>query len=521
MRVTVPILLMALATACLAHNASGQSAFTDILEEHQLAGMSVVTRCGDAVSIEAHVGLRDIERNLPVNTSTTYRMASISKAVVALVVAKLVEDGTLAYNAPLAQYLDSPPVHPGYPDTPLTVHHLLTHTSGIRDGSGYSDFLSASYTAIPNVPALGSVLDPGGEFHTGDMWGSSAPGEWYQYANLNFGVLATVMEGATGMRFDEVMEAHLFGPFGLDAGYRVQDLDEINDLAVLYRQYNGNWAPQADQYEGVMPAGPDWSGYLPGTNAVCFSPQGGLRISAKDLTLLARLWSAGSGPAADGLPLAYLSEASLADLTSLQWEYSGFGGGNGNNYYGLFNAWARGLHLAASGNGDDEVIPDVPVSPFIGHPGEAYGLISDAYAAPEGSWNFAFCTNGKWDGFSGGPASAYYAVEQDVFAALREDLLACTASGVAPVRMPDIQVLGLHRAGDTTLRLGIPAIWTGNVTVHLVGPDGREVAQPSGSPDRAGLLRLDTPPLPGGWLVGRVQGPAGQPPARFLLVVGH
>ena len=65
------------------------------------------------------------------------------------------------------------------------------------------------------------------------------------------------------MRFDEIMEAHLFGPFGIDAGYRVQDLDEINDLAVLYRQYNGNWAPQADQYEGVMPAGPDWTATCP------------------------------------------------------------------------------------------------------------------------------------------------------------------------------------------------------------------------------------------------------------------
>ena len=112
-------------------------------------------------------------------------------------------------------------------------------------------------------------------------------------------------------------------------------------------------------------------------------------------------------------------------------------------------------------------------------------------------------------------------MEQDVFAALREDFLACTASHVDPVRMPDIQVLGLHRAGDTTLRLGIPATWTGNVTVRLVGPDGREVARPTGAPDRDGLLQLDTPPLPGGWLLGRVQGPTGTPPARFLLVVGR
>ena len=169
-----------------------------------------------------------------------------------------------------------------------------------------------------------------------------------------------------------------------------------------------------------MPAGPDWSEYLPGINAVCFSPQGGLRISAADLTVLAQLWSTGTAPGADGLPLTLLDPQSLAALRAEQWAYDPSGSGNGNNYNGLFNAWGRGVHRAASGLGEDEIILDVSVSPFIGHPGEAYGLISDAYATPDGEWNFVFATNGKWDGFSRGPASAYYAVEQDVFAALRD-----------------------------------------------------------------------------------------------------
>ena len=80
---TRPLLLLPLLTLLSAVSAQ-DDAFQSILESHNLAGMSVVTRCGDALSIEAHVGQRDIGRDLPVNGNTTYRMASISKAVVAL-----------------------------------------------------------------------------------------------------------------------------------------------------------------------------------------------------------------------------------------------------------------------------------------------------------------------------------------------------------------------------------------------------------------------------------------------------
>ena len=488
-------------------------------EAHNLAGMSVVSRCGDAISIQVNMGHRDIGRDLSVDENTTFRMASVSKGVVALVVAKLVEENQLQYDAPLGNYLDAPPIHPNHPNEAITLNHLLTHTSGIRDGSGYGDFLSASYSNIPNVPTLNSVLDPGGEFHTPDMWGSAAPGEWFQYANLNFGVLATVMEAATGMRFDHIMENHLFGPFGIDAGYRVQDLDNINDLAVLYRQNDGEWVPQADHYLGVTPTGPNWSEYIPGINAVCLSPQGGLRIGTEDLTVLARLWSSGTATGADGLPLPYLTLESLSNLKATQWTYDTSSGGNGNNYYGLFNSWARGLHLAASGSGNDGIVPDVNTSPFIGHPGEAYGLISDAYATPGGEWNFAFVTNGKWDGFTTGPGSAFYALEQDVFSALREDLLGCLSASLTSADPLSVHPIGRHRAGDTTLRLSIPTDWSGPFSVQLLDASGREATRSVGAPQRSGILQLSTLPLVGGWNIGAIAAEEGTPLGRFLLVV--
>lgn len=509
--------LLLLTWGCISWAHGQPPALENLVAQHNLAGMSVVTRCGDAISTEVHGGLRNIAAGLPVNAQTTYRVASISKAVVALAAAKLAEQGTLDLDAALGQYLEDPPFHPQYENTPLTLRHLLTHTSGIRDGSGYSAFLSATYSGIPEVPALSAVLATDGPFYSADMWGNAGPGAYFQYANLNFGVAATVMEAATGLRFDQLMTDLLFAPFGIDGGFTVQDLDDVADLAVLYRQVNGAWTPQADDYGGTMPTAPNWAAYAPGTNAVGFAPQGGLRTSARHLSVLARLWSHGSAPGADGAQLNLLAPETLAALKAEQW---GFDGSNGNNYYGLFNRWSTGLHLAASGLGSDEVIPDVTVSPFVGHPGEAYGLISDAYATPQGEWNVVFLTNGKWDGYSAGPASAFYAVEQDVFAAVRADLLQCLSQGVPNVEAGvGWTVIGMPRSGDTLLQLQSAAPIEGPIRWEFVDGQGRLWCQGHGDGGHP-RTTLEVPPMAAGVHFGSIHTADGRA-ARFVFVVSH
>lgn len=492
----------------------------NIAEEHNLAGLSVVTRCGGEISTEAHFGFRDIGRKLPVTPTTTFRIASISKAAVALLAAKLAEEGTLAYNAPLSAYLDTPPQHPGHPAINITVEQLLSHTSGIRDGTGYGDFLTATYASAPDAPLLEEVLSPNGAYYSSNMWGPQAPGAHFQYANLNFGVLATVMEAATGWRFDQLFQAWLAGPYGLDAGFRVQDLSDINALAVLYRQENGQWTAQADEFLGVMPEGPDWSTYYPGTNAVGFAPQGGLRISARDLGVLTQLWTTGAAQGADGQPLQFLSAAALSDLHAPQWSYNSANGGNGNNYGGLFNMWSRGLHLADSGLGADQVIPDAGVAPFLGHPGEAYGLISDAYGTPDGHWNMTLVTNGKWEGYSPGASSAFYRVEEDIFAALRDDLLQCTAQSHDRWVAPQASAMaGPVRPGDSTLRVHIPLALNPPLRFTILDATGQQLQEGQSMVVEGGVLTLPLPHLSAGLHVGTVVPAEGNSGFRFLFWV--
>lgn len=513
---TLPCLAFALSLSASAQ----ESALMEIADEHQLAGLSVVTRCHGELSLDVHTGLRDIGRKLPVDEETTFRIASISKACVALLAAKLVDEGILDYTAPLSSYLDSPPVHPEHPNVDLTVQHLLTHTSGIRDGAGYGGFLSASYSAAPEVPLLQDVLQPGGPWYTTDMWGAQAPGSWFQYANLNFGVLATVLEAASGTRFDALFQAWLAVPYGLDGGFTVQDLSDVNDLAVLYRQVDGQWTPQADEFLGVMPEGPDWTGYFPGTNAVAFAPQGGLRISARDLGILAQLWSSGTAQGINGAPLQLLSDNALEELKAVQWAYNDAGSANGNNYYGLFNAWSHGLHVASSGLGADQVIPDVAVSPFHGHPGEAYGLISDAYATPNGDWNFVMLTNGKWTGYSPGTSSAFYAVEEAVFAALKSDLLQCLAQDTPLLEDTQSNWMAAPvRSGDTTLRLSMPVSWSSPLEFNIYDGSGKRVAGGAMNAPVNGEARIPIPWLPPGWYAGALSGTQANAAHRFVFWV--
>ena len=515
-------------TTALPSIAAAQTAeLSDLIEKHRLAGVSIVTRCGDNLVTEEHGGFRDLDTRLKVDSATAFRVASISKAVVALAAAKLAEQGTLDPDAPIGKYLKSPPVHPALPTADITLRHLLSHTSGLRDGAGYGTFLAATYAAIPAVPLLSAVLDSNGAYYTADMWDGAGPGSAFHYANINFGVAATVLEAATGWRFDMLMENLLFGPFGIDAGFQLQDLDDPTNLAALYRQQGGEWVPQADHLQGELPPVRDWTGYLPGTNAVGFAPQGGLRTSARSLSLLARLWSHGSAPGADGNPLTFLGPAARAQMSSPQWSYDG---SNGDNGHGLFNQWASGLHLAASGLGEDDVVPGLGISPFIGHPGEAYGLVSDAYATPDGAWNMVFLTNGKWDGYAPADGSAFYAVEQDVFARLKDDALQCLAQQVpASPAMQWSVVAGTH-VGDTLVRIQPSQPVRGTLPCQLFTADGRLIfdgdVEADGRPGRkkpeaispAPTVHISVPPLGRGIHFGTVEC-GDKPPARFIFLV--
>jgi CubicO group peptidase (beta-lactamase class C family) len=281
----------------------------------------------------------------PADANTMYRVASVSKFVTAIGTMKMVEQGLLSLDADVSDVLGYRLRNPHFPDQPITLRMLLTHTSSLRDEGGFK--------WAPDVD-LKDVLAPGGRFYgKGGMWSAThAPGAYFEYVNFNWGILATIMERAGGERFDRLMRKLVFDPMGLKAGFYLADFApaDIDDVATLYRKRekdgnetwdpNGPWVAQADDFGNeppVAPAGLDK--YAIGSNGTIFGPQGSLRISANEL---ARIMLMLMNEGRDG-GKQILKRETVATMFSRQWTLApDNGNGDSDYFHGLYHAWGLG-----------------------------------------------------------------------------------------------------------------------------------------------------------------------------------
>jgi CubicO group peptidase (beta-lactamase class C family) len=344
----------------------------------ELASLSVLAIRAGEVSYSAQFGRRGIGTaglpDKPVEADTKFRIASVSKMMTTLGLLRLVEAGKLDLDADVSGYLGFTLRNPHFPDAPIRLRHLLTHTSSLRDDAGYS---WGTDTAMKDVLVPGARL-----YATGAMWADNAPpGAYFTYCNLGFGLAGTVMEAVTGERFDRLMARLLLEPLGLHASYHPADLPaaDLAQLATLYRKRTvdtevwdpaGPWIAQVDDYSKSapqLPAGIDR--YVIGANATPFSPTGGLRISAPDLGVVMRMLMHGGVHGGKQL----LKQQTLDAMFTRQWTYDGH---NGDTADGLLNAWGIGNEQFPDRGAGSLRLVDGGGFDAVGHLGDAYGLVS-------------------------------------------------------------------------------------------------------------------------------------------------
>jgi CubicO group peptidase (beta-lactamase class C family) len=397
-------------------NAQMQGAVESIRNEFNIMGLSVAVVCDGKLTGTWHAGLRDYERDLPVNENTKYRIASISKFVMTTAMMKLVDSRMLDLDEDISTYLGYPVRNPNHPDKPITVRMLLLHTSSVNEGSGYDPFLMDTYGNVGNPPSFTELLSPGGSYYTEDMWRKEAPGSYYSYCNANFGLAGTIIERITGQRFENYMQQNLFIPLGITGSYIPEGVTDINNLAVIYRYIDGVWTPQTDDYRGVMSSPRDFSGYTAGTNGAVFSPQGGLRISAAELARIMILHL--NGGKYDGKRI--VSRRSIKLMQKAWWTSDGT-----NGEAEEARSFSRGLsvHILPVPAPDEPLPQGVRM---IGHTGSAYGLFSALFFDPAGKYGFIIIMNGIRDGVFKKPSHSFYDFQDALLKALREnDLLPC------------------------------------------------------------------------------------------------
>src|SRR5690606_19558799 len=119
----------------------------------------------------------------PVDANTLFRVASVSKLVTALGAMKLVEQNRLALDADIGDVLGYRLRNPHFPDHPITLRMLLSHTSSLRDDGGFK--------WEPGVDLREVLLPDGKHYGKGAMWSkTAAPGRFFEYVNFNSGLVA-------------------------------------------------------------------------------------------------------------------------------------------------------------------------------------------------------------------------------------------------------------------------------------------------------------------------------------------
>ncbi len=355
-----------------------------------LPGLSVAAIRGGEIVYSRQFGVKRLATAtapaLPMDADTMFRIASISKFVTTIGTMKLVEQGALSLDRDVSEYLGYRLRNPHFPDRPITLRMLLTHTSSLRDEGGFKFEPRAS---------LKEVLLPGGRLYgSGEMWSKThAPGGWFEYVNFNYGLVATVMEAASRERFDRLMRRLVFDPMGLKAGFYLADFApaRIDDVATLYRKREkdgaerwdpqGPWIAQSDDFHIQSPnAPPGLDSYVVGTNGTLFGPQGSLRISVGELAqIMLMLMNEGR----HGTQQIFKPET-VKTMLSRQWTIkegvNGSASGDGGTYHGLYQAWGLGNQhfVDASGVKDGRARGDRLIEgggfTGVGHLGWAWGL---------------------------------------------------------------------------------------------------------------------------------------------------
>lgn len=205
------------------------------MRQQRIPGMSIAVIKDGVVVKAAGYGYADVERKIPSTPDTVYKIGSLTKQFIAAGVMRLVEQGRVALDAPVTEFIRKAP--PAW--KPITIRHLLTHTSGLKRDVGNGNEYVAGRTDAELVTAAFSeplVFTPG------------ARG---QYSNLGYIVLGEVISSVTGKPWNDYLAEAVFTPAGLlnTAPYT----QPVPDKA---RGYSGNdeWKP-AIQWKSVPASG--------------------------------------------------------------------------------------------------------------------------------------------------------------------------------------------------------------------------------------------------------------------------
>jgi CubicO group peptidase (beta-lactamase class C family) len=271
---------------------------------HDVPGLAIAVVRGERTIWAKGYGHADLTTGAPVEVSTPFRLGSVSKVFTALAIMQLRDRGRLALDDPVTRHLPWFRIGSDYPGAPpITVRHLLTHTSGLPREAAWPYWTTHAFPTraqLREAVATQQVFSP--------------PGASYRYSNLGVALLGEVVEATSGEPFADYLAHHLFAPLGMTSSTAAPDAPRVAALARAYQRRRAGEPRREIAY------------YDTGV----FAPMGGVVSTTDDLSkLVALLLTADPGGPATPAPGRVIAAPTLAEMTRAQFVYPSFAGGRG------------------------------------------------------------------------------------------------------------------------------------------------------------------------------------------------
>ena len=353
------ISLLALLALLLPACAMGDDALDEkvikIFKNRKTVGGAVFAARDGEILYEYYFGFADKIAKEHVSEDTYFKVASVSKMVTGITVMRLWEQGLVDLDADLGEVLGDPPYHaanPYYPKIPLTLRHLMTHTSSIKANSGFQK--NRALSLMLNVKNKRKA-----DFY------NEKPGSVYRYSNYGAGIEGCVIEAVTGKRLSAAAQEQLFQPMGIDAAYHPSQLGSPEKIVTTYESDGSIEQTRARRLRDVYKEEPD-------VDHDYHEAYGSLWIRGRDLCRIGIMLC--DGGLLEGKRI--LQAATVEEMMSSQ---AGRGSVTVDSPYGLNIERVRNL---------------LPGRMFYGHQGLSNGVLCNVYYDPESRFVFTLVTNG-------------------------------------------------------------------------------------------------------------------------------
>jgi CubicO group peptidase (beta-lactamase class C family) len=334
-----------------------EAGIRDIMQQSKVMGLSVAVVKKGKIIYTHSFGLKVAESNTPLTDDCLFRIASISKSFSATSIMQLVEAKKLSLEDDISDLVGIKIRNPKFPETVITLRMVLSHRSSINDSQGYF-----------TLDAINPAKNP----DWAKCYNDYEPGTGYQYCNLNYNMVGTIIEIISGERFDQYVKHHILDPLGLYGGYCVDSLD-ASRFAAIYeyddslKKFNPSPAAYAPRREEV-------ANYVMGYSTPIFSPTGGMKISTTDLAQYMIMHMKQGRHKGKRI----ISKKSAEQMQTKLSDKEGYG-----------------LAIMTS----DKLIAGKTMK---GHTGSAYGLYSIMFFQPEEKFGIVVISNGCHPGYTDG-----------------------------------------------------------------------------------------------------------------------